>query len=238
MPVPVLDAPARAPTPAAPMPVPMPAPPAPVLDALLPVPDAAALAPTPAAPTPSSPDLEPILLTEVSRDLRPALSLEDAIAQIDSAESKDGIGQAIVDYLRSTYGCGLILIVRDGVGLGWTGFAPGIDEEVIASITVPLSTPSVFQLAYERKTLFRGAPTVDDSAGVQARFFKLLRSGPPREVITVPIVLNRRVVNLLYVQALDGAELHESAAAELSQLTKAASSAFARLIKLAKTKSS
>lgn len=203
-------------------------------------PPEAVVAPTPplAAPVAAPPEPEPILLTEISRDLRPALSLDDAIAQIASADSKDGIGQAIVDYLRSTYGCGLILIVRDGVGLGWTGFAPGIDEEVIASITVPLSMPSVFQLAYERKTLFRGAPTVDESAGVQARFFKLLKSEPPREVITVPIVLNRRVVNLLYVHSLEGAELHESAAAELTQLTKAASSAFLRLIKLAKSKSS
>ncbi len=220
------------PAPAEPQPAPLP--PMPPPEAIVAPPAAAPVALALATP----PEPEPILLTEISRDLRPALSLDDAIAQIASADSKDGIGQAIVDYLRSTYGCGLILIVRDGVGLGWTGFAPGIDEEVIASITVPLSMPSVFQLAYERKTLFRGAPTVDESAGVQARFFKLLKSEPPREVITVPIVLNRRVVNLLYVQALEGAELHESASAELTQLTKAASSAFLRLIKLAKSKSS
>jgi len=171
---------------------------------------------------------EPILL-KAEDAIRHAVTLEDALGRIEAADTKDAIAQAIVDHLRSSYGCGLILIVKDGIGLGWAGFAPGVEAETIASITVPLNSTSMFHVPWENKTLFRGAPA-EESAGIQARFFKLLHCEPPTEVITVPIALKDRVVNIIYVHAFDGGELHGSATFELARLSAVAGEAFLRLI--------
>jgi hypothetical protein len=144
------------------------------------------------------------------------------------------VGSAIVDYLRSSYGSGVILIVKDGVGLGWMGFAPRIPPSVIESISVPLDTPSVFSMAQERRAVFCGAPT-DDTGGVQARFFEVLEVKPPEEVVTAPIVLSKRVVNLIYAHGFDGKALPDTAGPELTRLAKAAADAFVRLIKKSKS---
>ncbi len=167
---------------------------------------------------------------------RPALSLPEALAAISQATTREAIGEALVDALRSTFGCGLALIVRDQMALGWKGFAVGVGEEALEALAIPLAGPSVFRLTLDRKTIFRGAPP-DEGALLHGRMWKLLHASPPEEVIVAPVLLKDRVVLLLYAHAIDGGVLPDTAMSDLSGLCASAATAFARLIQSGKRRS-
>jgi Type II secretion system (T2SS), protein E, N-terminal domain len=165
---------------------------------------------------------------------RPALTLDQAVEAVHAAATRDDIGDAIVDHLRSRYGCGAVLVDRDGLALGWKGFSPGVDATTIEAIALPLSAPSALGLAHEGRGLFRGSPPTDGPAGVQGRLWKLLRVPPPSEVVVAPVVLNGRVVCLLLALPPTGGTLPEGASGDLAVLAAAAAASFVRLIQIAK----
>jgi hypothetical protein len=162
------------------------------------------------------------------------LTADDAQAAIQEATTRDEIGDAIVDHLRSAYGCGVVLVDRDGLGLGWKGFSPAVDPTIIEAIAVPLSAPSALRTAHEARGIFRGEPPADGAAGVQTRLWKLLRVPPPPEVVVAPVVLGGRVVCLVLALPHPGAPLPEPAAQDLGALVATAATAFVRLIQRAK----
>ena len=163
---------------------------------------------------------------------RPALSLDDALGKLTTADSRDDIGDAIADYLRSTFECGLVLIARDELLLGWKGFSSANPNAMVEAIALPLGTPSMFALAYGRKTLFRGAAP-QTGAAVQERFWKMLGCDAPSEVLIAPICIGKRVVNLVYAHAIGGGALPSVAATEMTKLSAAAAAAFIKTIKKA-----
>lgn len=167
---------------------------------------------------------------------RPALSLSEAMERIGSASSRDQVGDALIDFLRSAFEVGIVLIVREQMALGWKGFGRGLDDAVIESVVAPLSSPSMLKLAYERRTAFRGAPPAT-GADLQARFYKLLRSAPPQEAIVAPVLIKDRVVNLVYAHAPGGGILPDAAMGEVATVCSGAATAFVRLIQSAKGKS-
>ncbi len=164
---------------------------------------------------------------------RPPLSAPAAIARLEEAATREEIGDVVVDYLRSAYGCGLLFIARDQMALGWKGFAAGVPLDTIEALVAPLRSPSMLRLAYEGRAVFRGAPPADGGQ-IQQRLWKALRLAPPREVIVAPVIVAGRVVNLAYAHAADGGAISEGAAAELTQICTAASAAFLRLLRLLK----
>jgi hypothetical protein len=170
----------------------------------------------------------------VGGSVRPALGASEAMSRINAAHTRDEIADAIVDYLRSAFGCGVVMIVREGLALGWKGFAPGTDSANVESIAMPLGAPSVLRLAHDRLTPFRGPPP-EEGVTLQGRLWKLLRvPSPPEEVLVAPVLLRERVVNLIYAHATDGGSLPEAAVVEVSALCSCAATAYARLIQAAK----
>jgi hypothetical protein len=157
----------------------------------------------------------------------------DAIAV---ASNRDQIADAIVNYLRSTCGVGLVMIVQHEVAMGWKGFAPGLDDEAIGSLGLPLAAPSILQIAYRRQTIFSGAPPAE-GAKLDHHFWELLRSPAPKEAIVAPIVIRDRLVNLIYGHAADGGPLPDRALVQIGMLCRAAAAAYVRLIQSAKAKS-
>lgn len=162
---------------------------------------------------------------------RPTLEVGEAVALLAKVEDRDAVGDVVVDHLRAVYGAGLVFILKDDMFLGWKGFAPGVETEVLESVALPVAAPSMLRMANEGKATFRGAPPAD-GATLQGRLFKLLRlANPPKEVIVTPVVLGKRVVNLVYAHGKDGALLPASAASTLATVTQAAASAYARIIR-------
>jgi len=186
---------------------------------------------SPGAPAPG--------LAESKQSREPAprpWSATEAVDAIAVASNRDQIADAIVNYLRSTCGVGLVMIVQHEVVMGWKGFAPGLEDEAIGSLGLPLAAPSILQIAYRRQTIFSGAPPAE-GAKLDHYFWELLRSPTPKEAIVAPIIIRDRVVNLIYGHAADGGPLPDRALVQIGMLCRAAAAAYVRLIQSAKGKS-
>jgi hypothetical protein len=183
--------------------------------------------PEPAAPPPVRGPM-----TAPPEALVPVLGIEEAIEALKKAETRDEIGNTLAAWLQSVFGIGLVLIVKDGLGmaLGWRGHAPGIELSAIEAIAMPLGPPSMLTSAYEGRTSFRGPPP-DVGMPIQKKLWSLLGCDPPAEVLVIPVLLGSRVVNILYAHATSGQVLPESALEDAARVAANASTAFARLIR-------
>jgi hypothetical protein len=165
----------------------------------------------------------------------PGKTVDQAVDAISSAVERDEIGEALVGYLRSVFDTGLVLIVQYEVAMGWKGFAPAVDDNVIQSLAIPLAAPSLLKKVYEKQSIFVGAPP-SEGIGLDGRFWKLLRSNPPREILVAPVVLRDRVVNLIYAQPAASASIPDRAMVDLGTLCQAAAAGYVRLIQSSKNK--
>ena len=111
----------------------------------------------------------------------------------------------------------------------WRGFHPGIQEAAIETIAFPISMPSCFQLAHDRRTCFRGlAPA--EGGRLQRQIWKYLHCREPSEVVVVPVLVKTRVLNLVYAHAVDGGPLPGGPVIDLQALCAAVSSTYVRMI--------
>jgi hypothetical protein len=127
----------------------------------------------------------------------------------------------------------LVLIVKEEMALGWKGFAPQLNPSILESLALPLGVPSMFRIAVEAGTFFRGVPPAEGDV-LQRRLWKLLRGEPPREVIVVLVRLGDRPVNLVYGHTIGGAALPDARVTELLSLAASAATGYARIIQRAK----
>jgi hypothetical protein len=161
----------------------------------------------------------------------PATSLGEARLRLASAAKRDEIGDALAGFVLSAFGCGLVAIVREGLALGWkvASFAPHASPA--GSISFPLDGPSLLATAFRSDGKpARGAPPPDGAARHAQLASALGESAPPGEAVVVPIVIRRRVVNLVYAQSRGGGALRDDAVAALTSLCDDASAAYGRLL--------
>jgi len=187
-------------------------------------------------PTPEPPG-RPVRQTGPVSILPAAIDAREASARMNAAERRDEIGDALVGFLRSSFGCGLVLIAKDDMVLGWKGFGPpGIDPALVEGIALPLRSASMLKSAFESRSVFFGPPPYEGAA-LQGRLWKLLKlPQPPAEVLVVPIKLKERVVNLVYAHAQDGGALPVDPANTLLGLCNVAATGYARLIQRTKNR--
>jgi hypothetical protein len=121
--------------------------------------------------------------------------------------------------------------VRDHLAVGWKGFGPGLEDDRIEALLIPLEMPSIYQLAERSREMFRGHAF---PAALHDHVFKVLRCHAPLYSVVAPITIGQRVVNLLYGHKRDGGDLVEQEIVGLRQLTAAAGEAYVRLISASK----
>ena len=153
------------------------------------------------------------------------------------ARHREQLADVVMDFLRGHFGCGLFFLVRDGQARVWRGFAPGIQEAAIETIAFPISMPSCFQLAHDRRTSFCGLAPAEGSR-LQRQVWKYLHCEEPSEVVVVPVQVKNRVLNLVYAHATDGGPLPAGPVTDLQALCAAVSSAYVRMIQKLKEESS
>jgi hypothetical protein len=159
----------------------------------------------------------------------PAMSLEDAIHCLTLARQREQLANVVVDFMRGYFACGMFFLVRDGQARVWRGFAPGIQEAAIETIAFPISMPSCFQLAHDRRTSFRGLAPAEGSK-LQRQIWKYLHCEEPSEVAVVPVQVKNRVLNLVYAHAADLGPLPDGPFTDLQALCAAVSSGYVRMI--------
>ena len=157
-------------------------------------------------------------------------ALQQALRAIAAAAQRDEAAAALVEYLAQVFSCGILLLIRDQLALGWRGHATSVDPATIEALLLPLSAPSVFASVYETGKPFRGALPASGEV-LHDRFYMLLRCAPPREILVVPVLLGHRVVQLVYAHGGPGQELHDDAEHDLLELTTAVAAAYRRVIR-------
>lgn len=174
---------------------------------------------------------EPSAEEVASVSLVPMLGVDDAIAALKATTTSDEIGNVLATWLHSTYGIGLVLVVKDilGMAIGWRGWAPGVEQATIESISVPLGPPSMFTTAYEGKVAFLGPPP-EDGMAVQRKVWTALGSEEPLEAIVIPVMLGERMVNILYAHATGGT-IPDGSLEDAARVAREATTAYARLIR-------
>ncbi len=192
--------------------------------------------PMPPAPMPEPPPVsqertksesEPAARPE---SLCPVLTVEEAMELLEAATTRDEVGDAMTYFLAMHFRATLILIVKDGAALGWKGFVPFVDRDVVESVSLPLGAPSLLRTAYETRMPYVGPPPVEGAA-LQLRLYKLLRCEPPATAVAVPVSLQGRVVNLVYGHGDPGVPLAPEAIDEVLRITGAAALAYVRILR-------
>jgi hypothetical protein len=179
----------------------------------------------PLAPEPALPPLA----TAPPGVLRPIIDQAEAAALLESATSTEQVGEVLADWLRSSFGCGLVLLVRGDVLVGWKGFFLDA-EETIPTLSVPIEAPSLFSFAYEARGMYCGPPE-PEGVGVDAALWKALCCEPPSEVLVCPVIVGNRVVNILYAHPEDGGPFADDAVCDAQLIAADAAAAYLRLIR-------
>ncbi len=168
---------------------------------------------------------------DTERGAHPLLTLDVALAVMASTDQRGAVADAIVGYAASIFDVAALCLVRDHLAVGWKGFGPGLDDDRIEALLIPLEMPSIYQLAERSREMFRGHAF---PAALHDHVFKVLRCHAPLYSVVAPVTIGPRVVNLLYGHKRDGGDLVEQEILGLRHLTAAAGEAYVRLISASK----
>jgi hypothetical protein len=168
---------------------------------------------------------------DTERGPHPVMTLDVALAVMASTDQRGAVADAIIGHAASMFDVAALCLVRDHLAVGWKGFGPGLDDDRIEALLIPLEMPSIFQLAERSRELFRGRAF---PAALHDHVFKVLRCHAPLYSVVAPVAIGNRVVNLLYGHKRDGGDLLEEEIIGLRQLAAAAGEAYVRLISASK----
>ena len=172
----------------------------------------------------------------ISQEVPTILSFAEACERIDTADDRDEIGDAFVDYARGRCDALVLLLIRDGNALGWRGYVapPARARQPFDELSLPLGGASALQEAHDEGAPFVGPPP-SPAKPVESQLWAALGTElPPVEVVVVPILVKQRAVNLVYAHTLGGAP-PAILVEELRELAGHAQRAYARLIKQTRT---
>lgn len=159
------------------------------------------------------------------------VGLEDTLAAMESAQQRTEISSAIMSYMANVFETGALCIVRDNMAFGWKGFGPRLERDRIETLLIPLSVPSILEMAVAGDGVFSG-PTFPGT--MHKYLFKVLRSAPPPFASAAVIRIGKRIVNVMYGHQAEGAALTDEQVEGLRQVAEAAGAAYLRLIAASK----
>ncbi len=169
--------------------------------------------------------------------LEPRVELDDCIRAMDAAESRDQIADAIIDYTVGRFDAAVVFLLRDANAFGWRVFTANssISADEIEQLSLPLGGASVLQAAHDSRGPYRG-PALTAGRPVESKLWEALHvSADPTEMLTVPVMLKTRVVNLVYAHTETTPHVSDDYVDGLTQIARHASEAYTRLITRAKT---
>lgn len=149
-------------------------------------------------------------------------ALTSVLEALRIAADRDGIAEAVVDYLGRLCRRTAFFVVRKGALCGWTGKGKGVHQKELRRAALPLEAPSTFRDIVQMRLPFRG-PVIDNTS----RDFLIDALGwAPETMLVAPVTVRDKVVSLLYG---DGGEA-QVPDEDLAQVARAASQALERAL--------
>jgi hypothetical protein len=163
----------------------------------------------------------------------PRVALADAIGSIAAAQHRNQIADDLIEMAQGRVGAAALFMVRGSNAIGWRGLAAHgrpLVGAAIENLAVPLGGSSVLQIAFDTQRAYHG-PSPAAGRPVERQVWVALGAiEPPADMLVVPVLVARRVVNLLYAHGPGGRSIAEPHARELIEVSHAAGSAYVRLI--------
>lgn len=157
----------------------------------------------------------------------------DAARAVKRATGRDAVGDIVVEAMRYGFGghldAGMILVLREGLAVGWKGFVRDGIDRLVELVAMPLSEPSSVSAVCELGTDYVGPPM--QHSPIEHTLWTVLEVAAPRQIAVVPITLFEQTVCLLYAQSQS--ELVGPQGDDLRTLAQAVKSAFERLTRAA-----
>jgi hypothetical protein len=179
-----------------------------------------ATGPTAGMPLPQGPPVSPEL--EPARSVAEVAALEGDLVLLGD---RDDVVSAALRIATFYARVAALFLVRDGMIQGLRA-AGAVRTEWIDAIYVPITDDGMLGRPASRGVTFHGRPAAE---GIDAIVARTLSGGAPAQVAVVPIAVQGRTVNLLYVD--NGADLLPSTSlAALGALCDGVSAAYERLI--------
>ena len=153
------------------------------------------------------------------------VGLSDALVKVAKAESRNEVARALIAFAAGQFDVSALFMVRDDMALGWKASGPEIDAARLEMLLLPLSAPSVFQVASTSEEGYYFGPLFP--ATLHSYLYRGLRCPPPQVVTVVVVRIGDRPVNILYGHRnlLEGPDM-----VALTSITEAAAEAYVRLI--------
>ncbi len=126
----------------------------------------------------------------------PPLLLDEALARIATAPTRDAVCELALDYLRGVWHAAVVLIVKEGMALGHRGFGGSVTATSIESIVVPLNQPSFLRTAHDDRRAFVGEAPIGSIA--QDRFMRLFAVVGSKILVAAPVIVRDRPVCVLF----------------------------------------
>ena len=147
-----------------------------------------AAAPPPAAPPPAAED------AEEEKDDSLEARLAKAARDLQEAEIRDDIGDALLEFAGHFLARRALLVLRKGRIVGWRAEGPGVDEATVAALDLDSQAPSVFNSLREAESFWLGP-----LPGLPAnRQLAAAMGGPSKDCLALPILLRGKVVAYIY----------------------------------------
>jgi hypothetical protein len=162
----------------------------------------------------------------------PPVSIADAGARLDTARSREEIGDELIRVARGRVDAGLLFFVKAGRAHAWKAFGPGVDPSPpgLDAFAFSLSLPSPLEAAHRTRAPWRGHPV---QLAVPEAIDALLPHEADAELVVLPVTVDGQVVNLYAAAA--PAPLDAATVDALAGACDAAARAYARLIRQARS---
>lgn len=122
-------------------------------------------------------------------------SLDATIAALDRATLHGDATELALQYLSGRFHHAVLFTISDGAALGARGHGGQLTDESIRAITVPLSAPSIVQVAHDSGRLATAAPA--DAGAIQDRLVRTL--GNPHAFAAIPVEVDAGVAYVIAV---------------------------------------
>ena len=161
-----------------------------------------------------------------------ALSYGAACERIDTAQNREQIADAFVDYAKGRCDALVVFLIRDGNAMGWRGYVapPTRPTRPVEELSLPLGGISALQTAHDSGQTYLGASPSPAKPIETSLWASLGAEPPPVEVLVVPVLVKQRPVNLVYAHTLGGTP-PQVLITELQDLAARAQTAYLRLIR-------
>ncbi len=123
------------------------------------------------------------------------LNLAEATRILSEVSERNAIARAVLRFARSSFKRCMLFSIHRGMALGWDAIGEGIDRRDFVKITIPLESPSVFQLVVDTRAHYLGGI---QKTKINIEFLRATGKKIPLSAFLLPVLVHGRVVNILY----------------------------------------